>query len=66
VTAVANSAGPVARWENLDWAMKVRVDSVVNITVMSKNVKVGAADLQPTQLLAVPLNAAGLVEVNML
>lgn len=54
----------MAHWPDLNWIMKIRADSHVVAVLMSGEVTIGKVELNPKDLLSIPVNDEGLSEVN--
>jgi hypothetical protein len=65
LTPVSSSSGSgsTAKWTELNWAMKISDDSIIYAVVTSGGVNIGRVDLNPSELISIPVNHDKLTEV---
>jgi len=66
LTSISSSSGTgsTAKWSDLNWATKIAEDSTIFAVVSSGTVPIGRIDINPKELLSIPLNTDKLTEVE--
>ncbi len=62
-TEVCVNGGAMARWEELLWAIRIRADSRLRFVVKSNQTVIGTAQLDPRQMILLPVNPDGCIEI---
>jgi hypothetical protein len=57
------SSGPVGKWENLNYSLKVREDSTIRFTVSSCQTVIGSIQMDPKWIASHPISSEGIVEL---
>jgi hypothetical protein len=60
---LSSHSGPVGKWKNLNYSLKVREDSTVRFTVASNQTVIGSIQMDPKWIASHPVNSEGIVEL---
>lgn len=64
VSPIAVQSGGLARWENLNWSMIIREDSVIRLTIISHGIQIGSVQVNPKDLILLPVTSKGNIEFS--
>ena len=59
-------SGPMAVWTDLNWLMKIREDSYIVITLLSRGKQIGKIEVPPMDLISIPVTSKGITEYKVL